>query len=271
MHERFTSQIESGDQISKLRERLHQWNVTDVAFDFDGTLIDTNMVFRTAFQESAALLTTGSIDNAYPVNVARVYEQLVEIMQALRPIHGINPAVTELSVHIAAKLQGLPSTHDFAELATERMRNIYRKDIPAVFSEAKETVRAFRAAGARPLLMTHAEASWTEHKISMARFHGHFEKVIPMSIDYPKSKLWKQHFQAQNIDPSRTLVIGDNFDADIAPTVSLGARGIWVNKDKRDVYSGEKEKSELSEEASSRVMHVEHIIVVIPQILSAYE
>lgn len=262
--------------VQQIQERLGQWGVEVVVWDFDSTLIDTTSLFKQAIADASGLLLFGEDwCNIQAQGESEKLEQargLVEFMNeaiwGLRPEFGVNPAIMRVAVHITAKREGLNLRDQRINLAMERIDNLYGRDVPVVFEGAKEAVALINATGRKSILMTHAEENWTRVKLAGAGFVGAFEQVVCFSVDQPKSGQWGEQFEKLSIKPEELLVIGDNLAADIEPVVVLGARAIWVTNEKLKVFGAEVTKEDVMEKRGlkERIIEVSRVGEVIAAI-----
>lgn len=246
-----------------LREKLTSWGISAVAFDFDGTLINTKDVFNQAIL--GALTAMGKADEE-----ARQLKEMYfdKIIWALRPELGVNPAIMELSTIIMAKILGLEKSDEQTQKAIHRVREIYTHDVPELIPGAKETVLAINTTGARTILVTHAQEEWTWNKLTGTKMTGMFAHIACMSILRSKSAQWEVLLNKLGIDPSTLLVIGDNFDADIAKPVEFGARAFYIDTGRFGAFGSDKEINPAESIATGRVVAVSDIAQVIPRLLS---
>lgn len=252
--------------LSLLRERLDGWGIETACWDFDGTLVNTRVVFNQAMIDAVGLLLFGkewiSEQAERDKEKLRQVEELKEsvldkLVWGLRPELGVNPVILEVAAKLTAQILGRDLEGDQVERALDRIRDIYLRDVPPVFEGAREAVEIINKAGRRSVLMTHAEPEWTWIKRIGTGFVGMFEQVVHFSIDQPKSVQWAEQIRLLGVEPEALLIVGDNFEADIRPPVEMGARGIWVTNRRTRVFDGELDREQVLDELKERVINVE--------------
>ncbi len=236
-----SERLRSADLLSA---RFDSWGIERVAVDLDSTLIDTTKMFKEAMIEASGHLLNGSTKETV-ITPVQIKEQIMDpVIMELRREFGIWPSIMEITVMITARNMQISSGHPSIILALERVKDIYRKDVPKVFDGAEQLLSALSSTGRRVYIMTHADPKWTRHKLDMTGLSGRCDDVVCFSIDAPKAVQWETQFVKIGIEPQKWLVIGDNREADIVPPVSLGALGVLVNR-YSGLYNVEKQTTDL--------------------------
>lgn len=223
-------------ELSGVIDTLDRWHIDTVCFDLDSTLVDTTKVFKNGVNDACGILFYGDAwarksHETDIVDIVNQYRNTVfdQIILKLRPEFGINPVIGQVVIDICAKLSGIDVSDPRVEAAKERIREIYTRDIPPIFPGAKETVDLINATGRRTVLMTHAEDEWTRRKLHGNGLDGKFADVICFSIDRPKSEQYISSLATHAINPTRMMMVGDNFWADVWPVARLEGRAVWVS------------------------------------------
>lgn len=266
-----------GEEIAQnIKSKFRELGVTTVAWDFDGTIIDTRKVFETAEAEATSILLFGkdfslaSEEERGKIEEARtgLFEK---IMWDLRPEMGINPVIMEVSVRIMAKILSSNKTgqlsDDLVEAAVKRIQRIYESDCPDLFPGSVEAVSALDQGVNQSILVTHASQEWTWIKLRATGLLGKFKRIICLNINSPKSEQWETMLKREGIDPKSLLVIGDNREADIEKPVELGARGIWIDRNTRFSSYGVDTMNSQGQSIGERVIVVREIEEIVPRIL----
>ncbi len=233
-----TERSVSAEAIAKaaqLTEVFKKWGVDVVACDFDDTLIGTRALFYQAFVDIGSLFEDATEGR---IAASQIKDEMLNvIIHDLRPEFGVHPAISEMTVLTCARLVGLSPSSDVVERAVERIKDVYRKDVPEIFEGAVETIGLLNATNARVVLMTHAAEEWTWHKRVSTGLVGKFDRVHCFSVVRNKAVQWEEKLREARIDPKYLLVVGDNKDSDILPPVRMGAMGVWVTNGGRAVFS----------------------------------
>src|SRR3989338_9597486 len=218
----------------ELKEKFSAWGVTDCFCDFDDSLVGTKGVFGVATSDVGQILFNRARALGREISFASAEEvarECLKYIHGLRSQFSVDRPVTLLSVLLTARHLGLGDKDEEVGRASDRMARVYGEDIPDVFPGARETVAALRDSGINLVLATHASPEWTRIKLGGTGLAGCFKGVVCFDVRQPKANQWRSHFPILERDPTRVLVIGDNYWGDIFPAVSLGARGAWINGD----------------------------------------
>jgi len=250
-----TPPAERLSKIDRLKEKFDHWGVSVIAWDLDGTLINTTKIFDEAITDACDSLKVPE-------------EKLRHIIGSLRPEFGVSPAIMELSTSLLARSEGFSPQDDNFQFAIKRMYQLYNDHIPQVFPGAIEAVDFINRTGIKPVLMTHAEEGWTWHKKIGAKLFGKFANTACFSIDRPKSEQWSEQFHRLDINPETVLVIGDNQAADIDPVLALGGRGVLVINGRQRIHDAEPVSSRPSP-TQQKFLKVDFISDLIPARLTA--
>lgn len=217
--------------MSEVQRKLNYWSITDTIWDLDGTLINTKFVFDRRTLIACEALLDGPISS----EAAEEFKELKELkdftyqmVEGLRSQFWVNPMIMEIAVHLTALRLDLSPNHLSVDQAINQVRQIYLT-APPLFEGALASVEMINATGKRSILVTHAGPEWTWSKRYHTGLIGKFEQVVCLSVDHSKASQWPGVFKRLNINPEKTLVIGDSLESDIAPTVALGAQAIWVS------------------------------------------
>lgn len=246
-----------------LREKLTSRGISTVAFDLDGTILNTRVVFNNAIMD--ALTAMGKTGEEASLIKDKYFDPII---WALRPEMGINPAIMEASTIIMAKILGLEESHPRTQTALNRVRRIYTHDVSELFSGALQAIETIDGAVSLSILATHAQEDWTFIKRCGAGLLGKFAQVVCFSIDRDKSAQWEQLRNRLDIKPSSLLVIGDNFTADIAEPVLRGGWGVYIEGGKFGQFGKDNQVETGPVMATGRVAVVKNIAGVVPKLLS---
>jgi putative hydrolase of the HAD superfamily len=100
------------------------------------------------------------------------------------------------------------------------------------FEGAIDALRAFRAGGARMVLLTNGESSMQRAKIERFRLAPFFDAVFiegETGIGKPDPRAHRAALAALGADPPRAWMVGDDLDFDIRPARALGMRAAWIH------------------------------------------
>ena len=243
-----------------LRESLNRLGVTSPVFDFDGTLIDSSSVFLAGIKEAVQQLCPD------PERAAELNRQFLEMIPRLQPEFFVNRSILLWPLRIIGRQLRLSPNDPAVSAAEERLHRIYDQDSYSLLPGAKETVTKFFEAGFDPIMVTHAGERYTERKLRQTGLSGMFARVVCLSVDQPKRNQWQNCFQQLAILPKNALVTGDNWEADIEPTVVLGSIGVYISSEPGGHEFGRDDNYRLSK---ARILTVNGIGAVIDALVAA--
>ena len=99
---------------------------------------------------------------------------------------------------------------------------------------AVETLRAFRERGIRMALLTNGEAANQRRNIERHGLAAHFDCIViegEFGVGKPDERVFQHALAVTSSTPEATWMIGDSLESDIAPAVSMGLHGVWVDPD----------------------------------------
>lgn len=207
-----------------LRERLNRWGVGVVEFDFDDTLVRTEVLFATQMRGFVAqtMVRLGGRD------MDEVWNKLEEVNnQAFREL-SVNPKRWETVV--ARMEKAFPEGRGVFVEALPILLGIY-ETLPELHDGAIETVEAFKMAGVRVGMVTHANKEWTNFKLNGLELREKFERVHIVDENKHKGpEDWALAIGEFGVTPDQVLVIGDSLPGDIRASASIGvSHRVWVS------------------------------------------
>ena len=249
----------------KLGERFSQWGVEIVLVDLDTTLVDTTTDFQLVMLSACGILLSGEVVSRVNDELRQPYgirRFMGEAIRALRPEFKVNPAIMEASVILTARRLGLGRNDDCVRLAIEKIHEAHTM-VPLLFSGAIETVDMINAVGVSSILATHSQEHRARRILRETELAHKFGTIICFDVNQPKSEQWEVELGGRDIDPRKSLVIGDSWGADIKPVIGLGGRGVLVGGGiRREEYVHSLERGE-----RDRVLRVNRIDQVIEALL----
>jgi FMN phosphatase YigB (HAD superfamily) len=264
----------SQEKIAALDSMLKKWRILNIFWDLDNTFIETRAKFISGLIDSSGLLLFGKkwLNSRSAEMIEKATKLKEEFMdptiRSLRNEFFVHPAVMNTTVHIAALHLGVPVESENYGLATQRVEDVYEKDIPEIYPESIQTVDAFNSTFADSYVGSHGQYLYTFRKVIGTGLSGKFKKIVSFDVTKPKSLQWKEKYGSLGIHPVQTLTIGDNYEADIVPNLMLGARAIWINQ-KRQPFMVEDQSKRLTARQLSRLIEVNSIGEVVDAVLSS--
>ncbi len=206
-----------------LGERLNQWGIEVVEFDFDDTLVRTEAVFTTQMRGFVAQ-TMGRLGGR---DMSEVWDRLEQVNnQAFREL-SVNPKRWETVV--ARMEEAFPEGSGVFAAALPNLMDIY-KILPQLHDGAIETIEAFRMAGVKVGMVTHANEEWTKFKLDGLGLREYFERIYIVDENKHKGpEDWAQAIEEFGATPDQVMVIGDSLPGDIRASANIGVRHrVWV-------------------------------------------
>jgi phosphoglycolate phosphatase len=184
-----------------------------IAFDLDGTLVDTAPDLHRALNH--VLVAEGLPETS-----------LVDVRAFVG--HGARALIRR-----AASAHGRPYEDTRLDALTEAFVEVYASDIARfsqVFDGVEETLRSLAASGARLCVCTNKRTGLSNQLLEAVGLSGHFAAVIGAD-SVPKAKPDAGHLlaaiQAIGGDPARSLMVGDSI-SDVGAARNAGAPVILV-------------------------------------------
>jgi len=206
----------------EVRDHLRELCVHEVGFDLDGTILRTPEVYDAAIRETVTILVD-DLENQKLIVESDVYFRMA--IGKMRNVFEVNPLVMEYPVFALANKLGIPHDDERVDKAVARVQRIFSEDRFILFEGAVSILAAFD----RPTLYTHAGEAWTERKITEAGIGVLLGEVVCMDVDRHKRDQWEGWLTQRGVDASDFLMIGDNFQEDVWPIITMGGRAVFVD------------------------------------------
>jgi putative hydrolase of the HAD superfamily len=119
------------------------------------------------------------------------------------------------------------------EMADELADTFTREREIAVqpFGGAMDALNLFRQNGSRMVLLTNGESSMQRAKIERFRLAEYFQSILIESeagFGKPDPRAHQSALAALGVEPPSAWMIGDDWECDIVPAMSLGMRAAWI-------------------------------------------
>ncbi|HBB64719.1 hypothetical protein A3K02_01985 [candidate division WS6 bacterium RIFOXYD1_FULL_33_8] len=223
-------------------------NIHSVLFDMDSTLVDTSKYFKDEMV-AASLLAVRAIPikkSKYgQLQIAKeMYSHSVEIHRTLG---------YPLLVDVSTKL-GIDKYIELNKIEFKEKKWVYEmiydffKDFynvsPNIFPGTVEILHRINETGTPIGIYSHAQNEWTQKKVEniKSKYFEKYETDIELpyfttSLENQKdSEGWKQASQYLSFNLENTLVVGDNFKADILPAINAGCKNLIHISSKSGAY-----------------------------------
>lgn len=201
-------------------ERSLPKEITDsfeaIFLDLDDTILDTNDVFKRKYQRYFLFCKKLAPD----LDIQKFQEDFISLDNEMVRKYGVAENRWPSNLRILCELY----KSDFPMQGLPIIQSIY-DTAPRLIPGAIETLEAFREAGLRLGLITHASERWTNIKLAKRGLFPYFEhiKIVdPQTNQYKEAKHWRELIELFGIDPSKIISVGDSRTGDALASLSAG-------------------------------------------------
>lgn len=213
---------------TNLKKYLNKRKITGVVFDIDNTLLATSDYYRKQVKQ-LSLKLSHQLNRDSNETVKGINESIKKVFfkNNRKPtlIHKIYLAGLKIFLK-----KDVP--HDLKKQITEFFSDFYTV-VPTPYKATEDILRSFIDTNVNIILHSHAQEDWTKVKTDyLSNLVNHELKYFATPITEDKNKdSWLKAFKLINSKPGNTLVIGDNFYADILPSIKAGSKYlIWIDR-----------------------------------------
>jgi putative hydrolase of the HAD superfamily len=202
-----------------------------VLFDLDDTLHDDTFAYQTAAEEVAHEVAADHGIDAIALKAAYIAEaegfwQRLTGDQLRRRISSVRTemwgsALSSVGLHDAG----------LAERSASRY-HLYRKRHFALFPGVLDLLRALRARGIKVGLLTNGVSETHREKIALLELGEAFDAIFladEVGMVKPDPLLFAHACRKLGSTPSRSAMVGDRYERDVAGALHAGLYTIWMN------------------------------------------
>ena len=168
------------------------------------------------------------------IKLEKVFARLLtEAKNTHRTAHDLDKRIDEIEYYIA---------NSFRVLSRHRMK-LY----PAV----RELLQHLRDSGKGVFMLSNAQAVFTAPEIEQLDLAKYFDDIFLSSdigVKKPESLFFGKLLQKHTLDPERTVMVGNDFYADMGIALACGTAGAHINSDKLSARERAKQKKLLETE-----------------------
>ena len=254
-------------------------------FDLYGTLIDVHTDERRhGFWTDMAKWYSAHGADYDPEDLGEKYRATVaEEERELGKKTGRAFPEIELAPVFLRLLDEAPLKRDSALAPSEADRERWAKDTANLFRllsrdrlepypGAAELLSALRERGRKVYLLSNAQSVFTVPEIEMCGLAELFDGIWLSSdkgVKKPEPSFLKDLLGATLSDPERTVMVGNDWYADMGIAASCGVWGMWVNSDKRNTVEREASRNYIAglfgPAAAGRILEAESIEELLKQ------
>jgi len=201
-------------------EKLRHLGIEAIVFDLDDTLIYTSEIFRRFMAEYTEIVSV-----LLNMDYGTLNERLKKINDEEYFKTGVSPDRWRVVLdRLSQELNGNEIVVNHIDI----LMKIYTEE-PRVRAGAKAILSGLRDAGFKLGMVTHANTDWTIRKLTQTGLINYFDAIeIANENGFKTIEHWQKGISLLNVKNNQCLVVGDNLKGDIIPSVSLGAKAIWM-------------------------------------------
>ena len=209
-------------------------------FDFYGTLVDIltdekdPVLWDTLgqlYQAYGAAYEGDALKKAYAKRVAQTRKELIEIKGVAYPEVDLAHIFNQLYVDGRSQSSCHNQLEDWGQLIAMVFRVLSRKHVTA-YPHTKEVLTFLKEQGCRLYLLSNAQAAFTNAEIDLMELRPYFDAIYLSSdagICKPQPEFLKQVLDDHGLNPSETVMVGNDLTTDIAVAEAVGIDGILLN------------------------------------------
>jgi FMN phosphatase YigB (HAD superfamily) len=185
--------------------------------DLDGTLVDTNLLFRrkmTGFASHLSKLSKGTIkDN-------EVFECMGKILNGLRGTYNVNSTLMTEVARLTTTRLGLSFFDEETISEFDKLMRIYTT-VPPDFDGAVQSLKTLKDSGFKIAIFTNSTYKWAVEKAAKHDFPHDLLLTVPSHIK-KDSQQWSLNINFATKDIKTVLAIGDSWTNDIESALKAG-------------------------------------------------
>ena len=209
-------------------------------FDFYGTLVDIETDESSPFlwdsmaqiyQSYGAHYTGESLQARYKELVRQAEESIAKEKQVTYP--EVDLTVIFVQLYLESHPTGASVHHlkEWGRLMARTFRVLSRKRLD-LYPHTKEVLEDMKAAGCRIYLLSNAQADFTNPEIDLLGLREIFHDIYLSSdagIRKPQPEFLLKVIKEHQLNPDKTVIVGNDFSTDVAVAKSIGMQSILIN------------------------------------------
>ena len=217
----------------------HKYAFKNYIFDFYGTLVDIETdegnpslwdSMAQIYQSYGAHYTGESLQVRYKELVRQAEESIAKEKQVTYP--EIDLTVIFVQLYLESHPTGSSVHHlkEWGRLMARTFRVISRKRLE-LYPHTKEVLEDMKAAGCRIYLLSNAQADFTNPEIDLVGLREIFHDIYLSSdagIRKPQPEFLLKVIKEHQLNPDKTVMVGNDFSTDVAVAQSIGMKSILI-------------------------------------------
>ena len=201
-------------------------------FDFYGTLVDILTDEKDPvlwdklghlYQAYGAAYESETLKKAYAKRVDQARKELIELKGVAYPEIDLAHIFNQLYVDARPQSSNSNQPEDWGQLIAMVFRVLSRKHVTA-YPHTKEVLAFLKEQGCRIYLLSNAQAAFTNAEIDLMALRPYFDAIYLSSDEF-----LKQVLDDHGLNPSETVMVGNDLTTDIAVAEAVGIDGILLN------------------------------------------
>lgn len=219
---------------------LHKYAFKNYIFDFYGTLVDIETdesspvlwdTMSQIYQSYGANYTGESLKARYKELVQQAEEDLTKEKQVAHPEIDLTVIFVQLYLEGNPKGDSVRHLKEWGCLIARTFRVLSRKRLE-LYPHTKEVLEDMKVAGCRVYLLSNAQAEFTNPEIDLVGLRELFHAIYLSSdagIRKPQPEFLLKVIKEHQLNPDKTVMVGNDFTTDVAVAQSIGMESILIN------------------------------------------
>ena len=218
----------------------HKYAFKNYIFDFYGTLVDIETdedspvlwdTMAQIYQSYGANYTGESLKVRYKELVQQAEAEIAKDKQVAYPEIDLTVIFVQLYLEGDPKGDSVPHLKEWGRLIARTFRVLSRKRLE-LYPHTKEVLEDMKAAGCRIYLLSNAQADFTNPEIDLVGLREFFHAIYLSSdagIRKPQPEFLLEVLKEHQLNPEKTVMVGNDFTTDVAVAQSIGMESILIN------------------------------------------
>lgn len=218
----------------------HKYAFKNYIFDFYGTLVDIETdedspvlwdTMAQIYQSYGANYTGESLKVRYKELVQQAEAEIAKDKQVAYPEIDLTVIFVQLYLEGDPKGDSVRHLKEWGRLIARTFRVLSRKRLE-LYPHTKEVLEDMKAAGCRIYLLSNAQEDFTNPEIDLVGLRELFHAIYLSSdagIRKPQPEFLLEVLKDHQLNPEKTVMVGNDFTTDVAVAQSIGMESILIN------------------------------------------
>lgn len=218
----------------------HKYAFKNYIFDFYGTLVDIETdedspvlwdTMAQIYQSYGASYTGEGLRLRFRELVQQAEAEIAKEKQVAYPEIDLTVIFVQLYLESNPKGDSVRHLKEWGRLIARTFRVLSRKRLE-LYPHTKEVLEDMKAAGCRIYLLSNAQAEFTNPEIDLVGLRELFHAIYLSSdagIRKPQPEFLLEVLKEHQLNPEKTVMVGNDFTTDVAVAQSIGMESILIN------------------------------------------